>query len=99
MARSLMSKRNELEQLTRKLLTKEDGRYVLDVRGYTCPYPQLLAGTALELIEKGSTVEVLTDNPPSCENVPRSVKNRGQKFLRLEDVAPGLWKIIAEKVN
>jgi len=81
------------------LSKQAEGKYVLDARGYTCPYPQLLAGLALEVVEKGSLVEILTDNPPSCENVPRSIKNRGQKVLEVADVGPGLWKITAEKVN
>jgi len=85
---------------TKSLLSKRaDGTYELDARGYTCPYPQLFAGAAFDILEVRARLEILTDNPSSCENVPVSIRNRGQKFLGVEPLAPGLWKIIAEKVR
>ncbi len=90
----------ELARLTKNLLSKRlDGTYELDARGYTCPYPQLFTGAAFDFLEERARLEILTDNPSSCENVPVSIRNRGQKFLGVEPLAPGLWKIIAEKVK
>jgi len=72
----------------------EEGRYVLDVRGYTCPYPVIYARKALASIRVGEVLEVLTDNPPSCENVPRAVKEDGHDVLSVEKVDRGVWRIV-----
>ncbi|MEM1946159.1 MAG: sulfurtransferase TusA family protein [Candidatus Caldarchaeum sp.] len=74
-------------------------RYVLDVRGYTCPYPQILLAKALKQVERDAVLEVLTDNPPSLDTLPRSIRNSRQEYLGTENVAPGLWKITAKKVT
>jgi tRNA 2-thiouridine synthesizing protein A len=70
-----------------------EGRYVLDVRGYTCPYPVIYARKALASIDVGEVLEVLTDNPPSCENVPRAVKEDGHDVLSVEKADRGVWRI------
>ena len=43
------------------------------------------------------SLEVLTDNPPSCENVPRSVEEEGHKVEKVERVEEGVWKIVIRK--
>jgi len=89
-----MTEAAQLLQEAKNLLTQAtNGAYVLDARGYTCPYPQLF------LVEKGIRLEILTDNPSSCENVPVSVRNLGQKFVGVESVSPGLWRIVVQKVR
>jgi len=89
-----------VESEIQKLLTKKnDNRYVLDVRGYTCPYPQLFLAKALKYVEKDAVLEILTDNPPSLETLPRSIKNNKQEYLGTEQDSPGVWRIIARKVN
>jgi tRNA 2-thiouridine synthesizing protein A len=71
----------------------------LDVRGYTCPYPQLFLANALKSVEKNSVVEVLTDNPPSLDTLPRSIRNNKQEYLGTEVHSPGVWKILARKIT
>lgn len=96
----MMAENPQLLRQTKDILKKtSEGTYLLDAMGYTCPYPQLLARAAFGLIETGARLEILTDNPSSCENVPVSVRNLEQKFLRVEPVSPGLWKIVAQKVR
>ena len=95
-----MTEAAQLLQQAKNLLTQAtNGAYVLDARGYTCPYPQLFARAAFGLVEKGIRLEILTDNPSSCENVPVSVRNLGQKFVGVESVSPGLWRIVVQKVR
>ncbi|CCC81079.1 sulfurtransferase TusA family protein [Thermoproteus tenax] len=72
-------------------------RYVLDLRGYVCPYPQLATLRALRSIEPGAVLEILTDNPPSCENVPSVVKREGHEVLAVEEVERGVWRIVVRK--
>jgi tRNA 2-thiouridine synthesizing protein A len=86
----------EMQNLLKKVA---DDRYVLDVRGYTCPYPQLFLAKALKSVEKNSVVEVLTDNPPSLDTLPRSIKNNKQEYLGTEVHSPGVWKILARKIT
>jgi tRNA 2-thiouridine synthesizing protein A len=86
----------EMQNLLKKVA---DDRYVLDVRGYTCPYPQLFLAKALKSVEKNSVVVVLTDNPPSLDTLPRSIKNNKQEYLGTEVHSPGVWKILARKIT
>jgi tRNA 2-thiouridine synthesizing protein A len=86
----------EVQNLLKKVA---DDRYVLDVRGYTCPYPRLFLAKALKSVEKNSVVEVLTDNPPSLDTLPRSIRNNIQEYLGIEVHSPGVWKILARKIT
>jgi tRNA 2-thiouridine synthesizing protein A len=86
----------EMQNLLKKVA---DDRYVLDVRGYTCPYPQLFLAKALKSVEKNSVVEVLTDNPPSLDTLPRSIRNNKQEYLGTEVHSPRVWKILAWKIT
>ncbi len=72
-------------------LEKRGDRYILDVRGQTCPYPQLMTHFALQKMENQDVLEILTDNPPSARDIPIVLKRRGYKFeVKKEN---GLWRI------
>ncbi len=70
---------------------------VLDLRGYVCPYPQLATARALREAPPGALLEIITDNPPSCENVPAVARREGHQVLSVEEVEPGVWKIVIKK--
>ncbi|MFN7106504.1 MAG: sulfurtransferase TusA family protein [Pyrobaculum sp.] len=72
-------------------------RVVLDLRGYVCPYPQLATLKALRDAQSGDVVEIITDNPPSCENVPAVARREGHEVLGIEEVEAGVWKIVIRK--
>ena len=76
---------------------RPDGTAVLDVRGYVCPYPVIYTRKALERLPEGGMLEVLTDNPPSCENVPNAAREDGHEVLGVEPVEPGVWRIRIRK--
>ncbi len=80
-----------------KFVKVEEKRYILDVRGYTCPYPVIYTRKALTRLSTGEVLEVLTDNPPSCENVPRAVKEDGHDVLSVENIDRGVWRITIVK--
>ncbi|MCS7117718.1 MAG: sulfurtransferase TusA family protein [Thaumarchaeota archaeon] len=85
-------------QLPAHLLTQlGDRRYRLDLRGYSCPYPQLFAAKALSQLEPGASLEVVIDNPPSVENVLRSIAKNGHEHLGTEKVGPSVWVIRARR--
>uniref|UniRef100_A0A7J3ZJP7 DUF2249 domain-containing protein n=1 Tax=Fervidicoccus fontis TaxID=683846 RepID=A0A7J3ZJP7_9CREN len=75
----------------------DERKYLLDVRGYTCPYPVIYTKKALARLNPGEILEVLTDNPPSCESVPRAAKEEGQDVLSVESVERGVWRITIAK--
>jgi tRNA 2-thiouridine synthesizing protein A len=68
--------------------------HVLDLRGYVCPYPQLATVRAIKSLPRGSVLEVITDNPPSCENVPAVARREGGVVEGVYEVEPGVWKIV-----
>jgi tRNA 2-thiouridine synthesizing protein A len=89
----------ELESLKTLLKKKGEMLYELDLKGYTCPYPQLFTAKALGEIEVGAILEVLIDNPPSTETVPRSIRNVGQEYVKTEKLGPSLWRIVARRIK
>jgi tRNA 2-thiouridine synthesizing protein A len=80
-----------------RLYKKGERLYVLDVRGYTCPYPVIFTRKALSKIEPGSTLEVVIDNPPSCETVPDAARSEGHEVLSVEQRGSGEWVIRIRK--
>jgi tRNA 2-thiouridine synthesizing protein A len=69
----------------------------LDLRGYVCPYPQLAALKELRNSPPGTIIEVITDNPPSCENVPSVARREGHEVLDVEEVERGVWRIVIRR--
>jgi tRNA 2-thiouridine synthesizing protein A len=69
----------------------------LDLRGYVCPYPQLATLKELRNSPPGTIIEVITDNPPSCENVPSVARREGHEVLSVEEVEKGVWRIVIRR--
>jgi len=79
-------------------LTKSnEGSYALNVQGYTCPYPVLFTVRALKQIAPGEILEVVLDNPPSCETVPAAAEKQGCKVLEVSRISDKLWRIRIRK--
>ena len=53
----------------------------LDVRGESCPYPEIYTLDAIKKLEAGKVLEVIADCPQSFINVPESAKRHGHKVL------------------
>jgi Predicted redox protein, regulator of disulfide bond formation len=64
-------------------IVKDKDKYVLDARGYACPYPQIFAIKTIKEVEPGSIMEILVDNPASCDNVPAAIRNLAMMSLGL----------------
>jgi tRNA 2-thiouridine synthesizing protein A len=73
------------------------GRYVMDARGYTCPYPELFARRALETLASGDVLEFVIDNVPSCETVPAAAEELGHRVLGVTKIGETTWKIVIQK--
>lgn len=80
-----------------KFVKLDSNRYLLDVRGYVCPYPVIYTKKAMDRINAGDVLEVLTDNPPSCENIPKAVEALGHEVIGVENIDRGVWRITIKK--
>lgn len=77
-----------------KLQKIGEKRYSLDVRGYVCPYPQLLTMRALESLSSYDILEVILDNLPSVRDIPPAIKEKGFEVLTNQSrVTKGTWKM------
>lgn len=79
----------DLQKIGKKL-------YSLDVRGFVCPYPQILTLRALNSLSSDSILEVILDNPPSVRDIPPVLKEKGYA-VKASDVAKGTWKIVVSR--
>ena len=71
-------------------------RYALDVRGLTCPYPQVLVTRALESLSSYDILEVTLNNPPSVRDIPPALKDRGYDVLEVLSLDTSTWKIVVQ---
>jgi TusA-related sulfurtransferase len=69
----------------------------LDIKGQVCPYTFVRSKLAIEKMNLGEVLEIITDHKPASENVPRSMENEGQKVLRIEQTAEKEWRIFVRK--
>lgn len=56
----------------------------VDLRGVTCPSNYVRVRLALEPLAEGDELEVLLDEGEPVRNVPRSLKDDGEKVLALD---------------
>ncbi len=77
-----------------KFEKKADGLYLLDVKGYVCPHPQIYTKKALEKVNAGDVVEVSFDNPSSGESIATMCDNMGDEIIEKSQVdGQFIWNI------
>ncbi len=69
----------------------------LDIKGQVCPYTFVRSKLAIEKLNIGEVLEIVTDHKPASENVPRSMENEGQKVLKVEKTGEKEWRILVRK--
>ncbi len=69
----------------------------IDLKGEVCPYTFVKSKFALEEMALDQVLEVVFDHEPALENVPRSLKNEGQKILAVDKINDTDWKILVKK--
>jgi tRNA 2-thiouridine synthesizing protein A len=77
-----------------KFEKKGEGTYLLDVKGYICPHPQLYTKSALSKMKPGDTLELLFDNASSGESIASMCDKEGNEIV--EQVAKNgmyVWTI------
>jgi len=77
-----------------KFEKKSEGVFVLDVKGYVCPHPQLYTKKSLEKIKAGEIIELIFDNPSSSESIAAMCDVTGNEIVEKEmDGGKFIWKI------
>ena len=69
----------------------------IDLKGEVCPYTFVKSKLALEEMGLDQVLEVVVDHEPAVENVPKSLKNEGQKVLAVHKINDTDWKILVKK--
>jgi tRNA 2-thiouridine synthesizing protein A len=69
----------------------------IDIRGQVCPYTFVRSKLAIEKMNLGEVLEIVTDHKPASENVPRSMENEGQKVLKVQQSGEKEWHIVVRK--
>jgi tRNA 2-thiouridine synthesizing protein A len=62
-----------------------ESKYFLDVRGYVCPHPQMYTKKAMEKMPTEACLEVVLDNPSSCESIFDLCKIEGYKIVEYNE--------------
>lgn len=71
-----------------------DDRFMLDVKGYVCPHPQLYTKKALAKIESGDLLQVIFDNPSSGESIAAMCDITGDEIVdRKQEGGQYIWDI------
>ena len=68
-------------------------RFLLDVRGQVCPYPELLTIRAVKSLKQGDILDIVTDNPPSVRDVPPTLRRRGYDMEEPAALDGGGWRL------
>ncbi|MRR55467.1 MAG: sulfurtransferase TusA family protein [Deltaproteobacteria bacterium] len=69
----------------------------IDLRGVCCPTNFVKAKLALEMADSGDVLEFYLDEGEPVQNVPRSLKDEGNKLLGLKKV-DDYYVLTVEKV-
>lgn len=73
---------------------KAEGRYLLDVKGYVCPHPQIYTKKALQKLQQGEILEVIFDNPSSGESIATMCDNTDDEIIeKVQEGGQFVWDI------
>jgi tRNA 2-thiouridine synthesizing protein A len=68
----------------------------VDTRGQVCPYPSFETARALDSLDKGEILEVLTDSEISAvDSIPTVCRRRDLQYLVVKD--EGHWRVYVRK--
>jgi len=68
--------------------------YHLDVTGETCPYPAVATLDAMQQLNAGDILEVISDCPQSINNIPQNAKNHGYSVLNIQQDGPMIYYVL-----
>ncbi len=69
----------------------------LDLRGVLCPINFVQAKLKLEEMEVGQVLEVVLDDGEPMRNVPRSIKEEGQRIIGVSKQSDSSYRLLVRK--
>jgi len=69
----------------------------LDIKGEVCPYTFVRSKLALEKMNVGEVLEIITDHQQAREDIPRNFSNEGQQIIAIEQTAADEWHVFIRK--
>lgn len=69
----------------------------INIKGEVCPYTFVRSKLAIEEMESGEVLEVITDHVPATKNVPRSMEGEGNKVLEIVQINEKDWRMVFQK--
>ncbi|MCI4458259.1 MAG: sulfurtransferase TusA family protein [Thermocrinis sp.] len=71
----------------------------LDIRGEVYPFTFVKSKLVLEQTEPDQMLKVMLDYPPSMESVPKSIREKGQEVLAINQLDNNPWETFIRKVK
>ena len=68
-----------------------------DLRGVGCPMNLVYAKVEFSKMEPGQILELILDDGPPINNVPRAVTLEGHEVLVREQLADGAWTVVIRR--
>jgi len=87
----------ETSEARQRPLANEGDTSQLDLTGVACPMNFVKTKLRLEMLPAGAHLEVILDDGEPIENVPRSLREQGQRVLKQTRISGARWKILIEK--
>lgn len=69
----------------------------LDIRGKVCPMTFVHSKIEIDRMNDGEVLEIILDNIPALENVPKSLKDEGHEILEVKKISDKDWRIVVIK--
>ena len=69
----------------------------VDITDVVCPITFVKVKVALEEIEDGQVLSIKMNEGEPIQNVPRSLKDEGQKVLSVDQNGDGTYTVLVEK--
>jgi TusA-related sulfurtransferase len=70
-----------------------------DITGVVCPVTFVKVKVALDDLEYGQTLAVRLNEGEPIQNIPRSLKEEGQRILSLVDNEDGTYTLLVQKLQ
>lgn len=71
----------------------ENGAYVVDLRGWMCPYPKYMLEPILAKVAVPCQLVFLVDCPSAVTDLPRLAQSRGGQTSDIKQIADGEWRV------
>ena len=68
-----------------KSIRKKQIDKILDVQGLPCPTPTIMTGNTLKDMQKGKTLQVITNDMTTKESIPSLCAKEGYELLEIRE--------------